>query len=51
MQSVDDDEDLDPDEHYMFASVTDELRITAAEIAEGTKKDSLLVKVYEYTSS
>ena len=51
MQSVDDDEDLDPDEHYMFASVTDELRITAAEIAEGTKKDSLLVKVYENTSS
>ena len=30
---------------------TDELTITAAEIAEGTKKDSLLVKVYECTSS
>ena len=51
MQSLADDEDLDPDEHYMFATVTDELPVTAAEIAEGTKKDSLLVKIYEYTFS
>ena len=33
------------------ASITDELPITAAEIGEGTKKDSLLTNVYEYTSS
>lgn len=26
----------------IFATVTDELPVTAAEIAEGTKKDSLL---------
>ena len=51
VQSLVDDEDLDPDEHYMFATVTDELPVTATEIDEGTKKDSLLVKVYEYTSS
>ena len=51
LQSQADDEDLDPDEHYVFATVTDELPLTAAEIAEGTKTDSLLVKVYEYTSS
>ena len=41
MQSLADDEDLNPDEHYMFATVTDELPVTAPEIAEGTKKDSL----------
>lgn len=35
----------------MFATVTDELPVTAAEIAEGTKTDSLFVKIYEYTSS
>ena len=51
LQSLADDEDLDPDEKYVLATVTDELSITAAEIAEGTKTDSLLVKVYEYTSS
>ena len=45
------DNDLDPDEHYVCATTTDELPITAAEIVEGTKKDSLLVKVYECTSS
>ena len=50
-QSLTDDEDLDPGGHYMFATVTDELPVTAAKIAEGTKKDSLLLKVYEYTSS
>ena len=50
-QSLADDEDLDPDVHYVFATVTDELPVTAAEIAEGTKTDSSLVKVYEYTSS
>ena len=41
VQSLADDEDLNPDEHYMFATVTDELPVTAPEIAEGTKKDSL----------
>ena len=46
-----DDEDLDLDKHCIFAPVTDELPFTVAEIAEGTKKDSLLVKVYQYTSS
>ena len=51
VQSLADDEDLDPDEHCMCATVTDELPVTAAEIAEGTKKDGLLVKVYEYTSA
>ncbi|XP_022779630.1 uncharacterized protein K02A2.6-like [Stylophora pistillata] len=51
LQSLPDDEPLDPDMHYVFATVTDELPVTAAEIAEGTKTDSLLVKVYEYTSS
>ena len=45
------DDDLDPDEHYVCATTTDELLITAAEIAECTKKDSFLVKVYECTSS
>ena len=45
------DDDLDPDEHYVCATTTDELPISAAEIAEGTKKDSLLIKVYECTSS
>ena len=34
----------------MCATITDELNITAAEVAEGTKKDGLLVKVYECTS-
>ena len=32
-------------------TTTDELPFTAAEIAKGTKKDSLLVNVYECTSS
>ena len=32
------------------ATTTDELPFTAGEIAEGTKKDTLLVKVYECTS-
>ena len=43
VQSLADDEDFDPDEHYMFATVTDELPVTAPEIAEG-KKNTLLVK-------
>ena len=51
LQSLADDEDWDPDVHYVFASGADELPVTAEEIAEGTKTDSLLVKVYEYTSS
>ena len=36
------DDDLDPDEHYVFATTTDELPIAAAEIAEGTKKIAYL---------
>ena len=32
------------------ATTADELPFTAGEIAEGTKKDTLLVKVYECTS-
>ena len=51
LQSLADDEDLDPDEKYVLATVTDELPITASEIADSTKTDSLLVKVNEYTSS
>ena len=51
LQSLANDEDLDPDVRYVFATVTDELPVNAAEIAEGTKTDCLLVKVYEYTSS
>ena len=51
LQSLADDEDLDPDVHHVFATVTDELPVTAAEIADGTKTHSLLIKVYEYTSS
>lgn len=39
------------DEHYVFATITNELPVTAAEIAGRTKKDSLLVKIHEYTSS
>lgn len=35
----------------MFATITNELPVTAAEIAGRTKKDSLLVKIHEYTSS
>ena len=31
MLSLADDEDLDPDEHFMFATVTDELPVTAAD--------------------
>ena len=45
------DDDLDPDEHYVCAVMTGELPITATEIAEGTTKDSLLVKVHKCTSS
>jgi len=33
LQSPADDEDLDPDVHYVFRTVTDELPVTAAEIA------------------
>ena len=44
LQSLADDDDLDPDVHYVFATVTDELPVTAAEIAQATKTDSLLVK-------
>ena len=36
---------------HACSATTDELPITAAEIAEGTEKDSLLVKVYDCTSS
>lgn len=51
LQSQADDEDLDPDKHYVFATMTNELPSLAAEIAEDTKKVSLLVKIYKHTSS
>ena len=44
-------EDPDPDEHYVFATAVSSLPVTAVEIAYLTKKDKVLVKVYEYTSS
>ena len=46
-----DEEDPDPDEHYVFATAVSSLPVTAVEIADLTKKDQVLVKVYEYTSS
>ena len=46
-----DEEDPDPDEHYVFATAVSSLPLTAVEIADLTKKDKALVKVYEYTSS
>lgn len=46
-----DEEDPDPDEHYVFATSVSSLPVTAVEIADLTKKDKVLVKVYEYTSS
>ena len=36
VQSLADDEDFDPNEHYMLATLKDKLPVTAAEIAEGT---------------
>ena len=45
-----DEEDPDPDEHYVFATATSSLSVAAVEIADFTKKDKVLVKVYEYTS-
>ena len=44
-------DDPDPDEHYVFTTAVSGLPITAVEIAEFTRKDQVLVKVYEYTSS
>ena len=43
------DDDLDSDEHFVCATMTNGLPVkSAAEIAsEGTKKDSMLVKVYK----
>ena len=35
----------------MFATMTNEFPTTAAEIDQVTKKDSFLVKIYEFTSS
>ena len=46
-----DEEDSDPDEHYVFATAVSCLPVIAVEIADLTKKDKVLVKVYEYTSS
>ena len=43
--------DPDPDEHYVFTRAVSGLPITAVEIAEFTRKDQVLAKVYEYTSS
>ena len=46
-----DEEDSDPDEHYVSATAVSSLPVTAVEIADLTKKDKVLVTVYEYTSS
>ena len=46
-----DEEDPDPDEHYVFARAVSSLPVTAVEIADLTKKDKVFVKVYEYNSS
>ena len=46
-----DEEDPAPDEYYVFATAVSSLPVTAVEIADLTKKDKVLVKVYEYTSS
>ena len=46
-----DEEDPDPDEHYVFATSVSSLPVTAVEIADLTKKDKVPVKVYEHTSS
>ena len=46
-----DEEDPNPDEHYVFATAVSSLPVTAVEIADFTKKDKVLVKVYEHTSS
>ena len=41
----------DPEEHFVCASVVDEMPITADEIADATSKDPTLAKVLEYTLS
>ena len=41
----------DPDENYIFHTLVDSLPVTAKRIADQTRKDSLLVKVLEYTLS
>ena len=46
-----DEEDPGPDEHYVFTTAVSILPVTAVEIADLTKKDQVLVKVYEYASS
>ena len=46
-----DEEDTDPNEHYMLPIAVSSLPVTAVEIADLAKKDKLDVKVYEYTSS
>lgn len=46
-----DEEDPDPDEHDVFTTAVSSLPITAVEIADLSKKDKVLGKVYEYTSS
>ena len=42
---------IDPEENFVFSTVVDELPIDAKRIAECTRKDSLLTRVYEYTIS
>ena len=39
-----DEEDPDPDEHYVFATAVSSLPVTAVEIADLTKKDNVLVR-------
>lgn len=40
-----DEEDPDPDEHYVFPTAVSSLPVTAVEIADLTKKDKVLCKV------
>jgi hypothetical protein len=44
-------QESDPDEVYVFHSAVESLPITAKRVAESTCKDKLLSRVYEYTSA
>jgi hypothetical protein len=44
-------QEKDPEEEYVFQTVAEGLPITAKRIADGTGKDAILSKVYEYTAS
>jgi len=46
-----DEDDPDPNELYVFATAVGRFTVTSVEIVDLTKKDKVLVKVYEYNSS